>query len=152
MKITMKECLMEMANEMRWGISDAFVHSVNFLRLVLYAIAIAGRTIGRVAGKLYLHGFAQIDAQLSRKGTPSDLISVVGIVFAVPALAVRLAVVGIVAVLWAIHAPQVVVHAWTTFAKVEQFPNKNRTPKKSRPWQRLDDFDDVRVRVSELAQ
>lgn len=152
MNVTFKECLEGMADEIRWGVSDALTHSVNFTRYLLYAIeVVVGRT-RRILGWIYQRGFSQVDVQLSKRGTPVELRLVLGFVFGIPALAVRIALIGIVASLWVIHAPEVVFHAWDTFTTVEQYPNKKRTPKKSRPLERLDNFDDVRVRVSELTQ
>lgn len=152
MKVTFKECLEGMAAEIRWGVSDALTHSVNFTRYLLYAIeAIAGYA-GEFFGWFYKRGYSQVDVQLSKRGTPVELRSALGFVIGLPALVVRIVLIGIVAFLWIVHAPQVAFHAWDTLVKVEQYPNKKRTPKKSRPWERLDDFDDVRVRVSELTQ
>ena len=152
MKVTFKECLEGMATEIRWGVSDAFTHSVKFTRYFLYAIEVVVERAWRSCGWIHRRGFSQIDVQLSKRGTPVELRSALGFVFGIPALAVRIALIGIVAFLWVTHAPQVAFHAWDTLVKVEQYPNKKRTPKKSRPWKRLDDFDDVRVRVSELTQ
>jgi len=85
------------------------------------------------------------------QGLPSAVRWVAAAVLVGPVYAVRLALIGLVAGLWVYHAPRVAVFTWNTIARVES-PNKKRTPKKSRPWQRLDNFDDVRVRVSELTQ
>lgn len=85
------------------------------------------------------------------EGMPSAMRWVAATVLIGPVYVVRVALIGIVAVLWVYHAPRVAVFTWNTIAAAES-PNKKRTPKKSRPWQRLDDFDDVRVRVSELTQ
>ncbi|MEM8669254.1 MAG: hypothetical protein AAGG48_17155 [Planctomycetota bacterium] len=152
MKVTLKECLEGMAAEMRWGISDAVDHSVKFTRYLLCAVEVLAGHACRIFGWFYKRGFSQVDTQLSRRGTPVELRSALGFTLGIPALAVRIALIGVVALLWVIHAPRVVFHTWDTIVKVEQYPNKKRTPKKSRPWQRLDDFDDVRVRVSELTQ
>jgi len=148
MKVTFKECLEGMATEIRWGVLDALTHSVNFTRYLLYAIEVVVGRACRIFGWIYQRGFSQVDAQLSRRGTPVELRSALGFVIGIPALVVRVALIGVVAILWVTNAPRV----WNTLVKVEQYPNKKRTPKKSRPWQRLDDFDDVRVRVSELTQ
>lgn len=85
------------------------------------------------------------------QGMPSAARWVAAAVLVGPVYAVRFALIGIVTGLWIYHAPRVAVFTWNTVASVE-LPNKKRTPKKSRPRQRLDDFDDVRVRVSELTQ
>ena len=151
MKMTLTKCLKGMANEMRWGVSDAVGHSVEFTRYLLYAIEAVADDVSEFLGWLYKRGYSQVDAQLSKRGTPVELRSVLGLVIGLPALVVRIAIIGIVAVLWVVHAPRVVFHAWDAVAKVEQYPNKERTPKKSRPWQRLDDFDDVRTRIRELS-
>ncbi|QDV83800.1 hypothetical protein [Planctomycetes bacterium TBK1r] len=152
MKVTLTECLEGMAAEIRWGVSDALDHSVKFTRYLLYAIEAVAGYAGEFFGWLYKRGYSQVDVQLSKRGTPVELRSALGFVIGLPALVVRLVLIGIVAGLWLFHAPQVAVHAWDTLVKVEQSPNKKRTPKKSRPRKRLDDFDDVRVRVSELTQ
>ena len=152
MNVTLKECLEGMAAEMRWGISDAVDHSVKFTRYLLYAVEAVAGEVSRFFGWLCKRGYSQVDVQLSKRGTPVELRSALGFVIGLPALVVRIALIGVVALLWVIHAPRVVFHTWDTIVKVEQYPNKKRTPKKSRPWQRLDDFDDVRVRVSELTQ
>ncbi|MEO2030672.1 MAG: hypothetical protein ABGZ35_01160 [Planctomycetaceae bacterium] len=60
--------------------------------------------------------------------------------------------IGVAVVVWAYHVPSAVALVWSSVPRLESTPNKKRTPKKSRPWERLDDFDDVRVRVSELTQ
>jgi hypothetical protein len=85
------------------------------------------------------------------QGMPSAVRWVAAAVLVGPVYLIRFALFGLVAGLWAYHAPRVAVFTWNTIAGVES-PNKKRTPKKSRPWERLDDFDDVRVRVSELTQ
>lgn len=152
MKVTLKECLEGMATEIRWGVSDAVDHSVKFTRYLLYAVeALAGHAC-RIFGWFYKRGFSQVDTQLSRRGTPVELRSVLGFTLGFPALVVRFVLIGVFIALWVINGPRVLLHTWDTIAKVEQYPNKKRTPKKIRPWQRLDDFDDVRVRVSELTQ
>ena len=152
MKVTLKECLEGMAAEMRWGVSDAVDHSVRFTRYLLYALEAIAGSCGEFFGWLYKRGYSQVDAQLTKRGTPVELRSALGVIIGLPALVVRVILIVIVAGLWLFHAPQVAFHAWNTLVKVEQYPNKKGTPKKSRPWQRLDDFDDVRVRVSELTQ
>lgn len=152
MKVTLTECLKGMATEIRWGVSDAFTHSVNFTRYLFDAIEVVIDRACKIFGWFYKRGYSQVDVQLSKRGTPVELRSALGFVIGLPALVVRFVLIGIVAGLWLFHAPQVAVHAWDTLVKVEQSPNKKRTPKKSRPRKRLDDFDDVRVRVSELTQ
>ena len=78
MKVTLTECLKGMAAEMRWGVSDAVDHSVKFTRYLLYAVeALAGHAC-RIFGWFYKRGFSQVDTQLSRRGTPVELRSVLG--------------------------------------------------------------------------
>ena len=151
MKVTFTECLEGMAVEIRWGVSDAVTHSVRFTRYLLCAIQAVAGFVCRILGWLCRRGFSQVDAQLSKRGIPVELRSALGFALGVPALVVRIVLIGGVAILWVIHGPRAYTHARDTLAKVEQNPNKERTPKKSRPWQRLDDFDDVRTRIRELS-
>lgn len=85
------------------------------------------------------------------EGVPTAVRWVAAAVLVGPVYAVRFALIGIVAGLWIYHAPRVAVFVWSTVASVDS-PNTKRTPKRSRPAQRLDDFDDVRVRISELTR
>ena len=152
MKMTLTDCLKGMAAEIRWGVSDALDHSVNFTRYLLYAVEAVTGYGGEFFGWLYKRGYSQVDAQLTKRGTPVELRSALGMIIGLPALVVRIALIGIVSGLWLFHAPQVAFHAWNTLVKVEQYPNKKRTPKKYRPKNGPDNFDDVRVRISELTQ
>jgi len=86
------------------------------------------------------------------QGKPSAVRWVAAVVLVWPIYAVRYALIGVLICLWLYHAPRVAMLTWSTVTNVEHYPNKKRTPKKSQPWQKLDDFDDVRVRVSELTQ
>ncbi|WP_143549114.1 hypothetical protein [Rhodopirellula bahusiensis] len=152
MKMTLKECLQGMAAEIRWGISDAAEHSVRFTHFLLDAVGAVLGGVSRLLGRPYRRGFSQVDTQLAKRGTPEELRKAIGFALGFPALVVRIALIGVVAILWVVYAPQVVFHTWETVVKVDRYPNKKRTPKMSRPTQRVDDFDDVRVRVSELTQ
>ena len=151
MKLTMMECLKGMAHEMCWGIRDAVQRINNFNRYAFYGLKAVTRKPRLFVEKLCQQSFAHIDEQLSKKGTPRELRKAAGFVLMLPAIAVRVALVGIVIALWVWHAPQVAVRVWTSVAAADQYPNKKGTPKKSRPWQRLDDFDDVRARIRELS-
>ena len=152
MKMTFTRCLKGMANEMRWGVSDACLHCVNFTRYLLYAInALAGGAF-EICRKLHWRGFSQVDAQLSRRGTPIELRWAVGYALGGPALVVRFLLLGVFLILVVVHGSQACLHLVKTISNVEQYPNKKRTPKKSRPWNGPDEFDDVRVRISELAK
>ncbi len=152
MKITLKDCLQGMASEIRWGISDAAKHSMDFALHLTGAIGAVLGGVSRFFGKHYRRGFSQVDGQLAKRGTPAELRKSLGFVIGFPALVVRIALIGIVATMWVVYAPQVVFHTWETVVKVERNLNKKRTPKKRRATQRLNDFNDVRVRVSELTQ
>lgn len=85
------------------------------------------------------------------EGIPSAMRWVAVTVLVGPVYAVRVALIGILAALWIYHAPRVAVFTLQNIARAES-PNNKRTPERSRSLQRLDDFDDVRVRVSELTQ
>lgn len=86
------------------------------------------------------------------QGKPSVVRWVAAVVWIWPIYAVRYALIGILASLWVYHGPRSFALVWSRATRVESTPNKKRTPKKSRPLRRLDNFDDVRVRVSELTQ
>ncbi len=85
------------------------------------------------------------------KELPAPCRWIIGAMFVWPIYAIRYALIVVLIVLWVCNAPRVARFTLNNIARVESL-NKKRTPKKSRPWQRLDDFDDVRVRVSELTQ
>ena len=59
--------------------------------------------------------------------------------------------IGVLAACWVYNAPNAFTLVWKSIERMETTPNKKRTPKKSRPWERLDDFDDVRARIRELS-
>lgn len=67
-----------------------------------------------------------------------------------PVLLVRYCLIAAVVVLWLTHGPRS-FHSLLSSAERIETPNTKRTPKKSRPWQRLDDFRDVRARIRELS-
>ena len=150
--MTLKECLKGMAAEIRWGISDAAEHSVRFTHYLLDAVGAVLGGVSRSLGRPYRRGFSQVDVQLAKRGTPEELRKAIGFALGFPALVVRIALIGFVAILWVVYAPQVAFHTWETVVKVDRNPNKKRTPKKSRLTKRFDDFNDVRVRVSELTK
>ena len=85
------------------------------------------------------------------KGKPSAVRWVTAAVVVWPVMIVRYALIVVLVAWWVWNAPRAAVLTWNKFAAVES-PNKKRTPKESRTLQRFDDFDDVRVRVSELTQ
>ncbi|QDT13481.1 hypothetical protein K239x_54990 [Planctomycetes bacterium K23_9] len=86
------------------------------------------------------------------QGKPSVVRWVAAVVWIWPVYAVRCALIGIVAGLWVYHGPSSFALVWSRATHMESRPNKKRTPEKSRIGNRLDDFNDVRVRVSELTQ
>jgi len=86
------------------------------------------------------------------QGKPSTVRWVIETVSAWLVFLVFYVPIGVVAGFWAYQIPSAVALVWSSVPRMESTPNKKRTPKKSRPWERLDDFDDVRVRVSELTQ
>jgi hypothetical protein len=60
----------------------------------------------------------------------------------------------LVASVWVVQLPKAIDRLVTAyqFAIDEGSAPKKRTPQKSRTWQRLDDFDDVRARIREQMQ
>lgn len=66
-----------------------------------------------------------------------------------PVMFVRFCLLAAVIAFWLIHWPNAVYRVWKGIEQIDT-PNKERTPQKSRPSQRLDDFDGVRARIREL--
>jgi len=151
MELTVMECLKGMASEMCWGIRDAKQRFVNFTCYAYYGLKAATRKPRSFVDGLCRQSFHHIDKQLSKKGAPFELRKIAGLALAVPTVVVRTVLIGGVIALWVWNAPQVAVRVWTSMEAADQYPDKKRTPKKSRPWQRLDDFDDVRARIRELS-
>lgn len=152
MELTVMECLEGMASEMCWGIRDVIQRFTNFTRYAYYGLMAATRKPRLFVDKLCRQSFDHIDEQLSKQGAPCALRKVAGFALALPTIVVRAVLVGGVIALWLWNAPQVAVRVWASVEAADQYPNKKRTPKESRRLKRLDDFDDVRVRVSELTQ
>jgi len=88
----------------------------------------------------------QLTDHLEGKSSAVRLVAAVVLVW--PLYLVRFTLIGVVAGLWVWHAPQVAIRVWSTVVRLES-TNERRTPKKSRPWQRLDNFADVRARIRE---
>ncbi len=152
MEPTMTECLKGMASEMCWGIYDVSQRFFNFNRYAYLGLKAAVRETRSFVEGWCRRSYEHIDKHLSKRGTPWEIRKVVSVLLAVPTIVIRVAFVGVVVALWTWNAPQIAVRVTRSVVAANQYPSKKRTPKKSRPWERLDDFDDVRVRVSELTQ
>lgn len=85
------------------------------------------------------------------QGKPSAVRWVIETVSALIVYLVFYVPIGVVAGFWVYQLPSAVVLVWSSVPRMDSPPNKKRTPKKSRPWQRLDDFRDVRARIRELS-
>ncbi len=136
----------------RWVAEIIFVRSADTVRDVLSGIWEGLRSVIRRMKKLSRSHSSQTEWLLRRRGMTSELRWIFAVLLVWPMMLFRLAVIGLVAALWLMHAPQVAVQTWETIAKVESSPNKKRTPSENRPQKRLGDFNDVRARVSELTQ
>lgn len=86
------------------------------------------------------------------KEKPSVVRWVTAAVLVWPLTVTRYALMGVLLLLWVWKAPRVAIEVLNTIAHAASTPNEKRTPKESRHRQRRDDFDDVRVRISELTQ
>ena len=85
------------------------------------------------------------------QGKPSVVRWVATVVLVWPVILARVVIIVALAGLWAINAPRVAMLTWNSIVRMES-PNQERTPKMSRPLQRLDDFDGVRARIRGLMQ
>lgn len=85
------------------------------------------------------------------QGKPSAVRWVIETVSALIVYLVFYVPIGVVAGFWVYQLPSAVALVWSSIPHMDSPPNTKRTPKKSRPWQRLDDFRDVRARIRELS-